>query len=63
MKCPLIKIVQQVASATLEVAPADCLKEKCAWWDEVEEGRCAILSLVGTLDLIAVRLMHIDAHR
>ena len=45
MRCPLIKIVEQVASATLEVAPANCLKGECAWWDDGDE--CCMVFEIG----------------
>lgn len=44
MKCPLIKIVEQVAGATLEVAAADCLSDKCAWYHK-SMGRCILATL------------------
>ena len=52
MKCPLIKIVEQVASATLEVGVRDCLKEECAWWDETFE-TCDPTGLTHTLERLA----------
>ena len=38
----------------------ECIKEECAWWDAVDSGQCAILSLVESLDDISVRLIRID---
>ena len=62
MKCPMLTMYAVTYSKPEAYRDRDCLKEECAWWDEVEEGRCAILSLVGSLDDIATKLMHIDGN-
>lgn len=57
MKCPIL--MEKIDMEAKKAVKQDCLKEECAWWDEVEEGRCAIISLVGSLDDIATKLMYI----
>lgn len=59
MFCPLLWVAKPEVEIGLS-SEHDCLREKCAWWDGVAPGRCSLLSLVGALDLIAVRLMHIE---
>ncbi len=52
MKCPLIKKQVKVELGEVWDEPLMCLKEECAWWDE-EDGRCAILSLMGDIRVIS----------
>ena len=58
MKCPLIKIVEQVASATLEVGVKDCIQEKCAWWNK-RHGVCSIEVIGSVLEAISCSLADI----
>lgn len=58
--CPLQVAAYIFSGKELSNLSFDCTREKCGWWDEVEGGRCAILSLVGSLDDIATKLMHIE---
>lgn len=48
MKCPLPVFYRSPPSGLAETEVQDCLKEKCAWWEEVGEG-CA-------MPLLALRL-------
>lgn len=44
MKCPLMNRVQYTKGLEIGYEVADCLKEKCAWWDNTN-GMCAVLQL------------------
>jgi len=64
MKCPLIKKVEQIASATLEVGVADCLRFDCGMFDPLAE-ECSILiatkhlgNLMGILEEIRRTMPH-----
>lgn len=59
MKCPLFRAACLMSPRLVKPKHSDCIKEKCGAWDEVEGGRCAIISLVGSLDDIATKLMYI----
>ncbi len=52
MKCPLMLKVWEPGDERRHWESIDCLKEKCAWWDE-EDGRCALLSLMGDIRVIS----------
>lgn len=44
MKCPLLLFEQYTTFDKIGTNVADCLQEKCAWWDE-NGSRCAILEI------------------
>lgn len=44
MKCPLLGTMRTVGHGELHPAFADCIKEKCAWWNNTND-MCAILQL------------------
>ena len=51
MKCPLLSKVYIEEPERSNTDIADCLKEKCAWWDD-KSGQCCMLSLAGFLSTI-----------
>jgi len=44
MKCPLMGLGNWPTGHKLEFVLADCLREKCAWWDPAN-GCCAPIAL------------------
>ena len=49
MKCPLMIAHVPLAMSEDNPAVGDCLKEECAWWDEILD-RCAVKTLGTCLD-------------
>uniref|UniRef100_A0A6H2A5N0 Uncharacterized protein n=1 Tax=viral metagenome TaxID=1070528 RepID=A0A6H2A5N0_9ZZZZ len=58
MKCPLISSIVVELDAPWELKEIDCLKEECAWWDEVETV-CMWKSIHRNLEYIALKLGNI----
>lgn len=44
MKCPILPAESWSAENPSSMAPADCLREECAWWEQVLK-LCAIKEL------------------
>jgi len=42
MKCPLLESAYYSNNQNLGGASRECLKEECAWWDDIEE-HCSVL--------------------
>lgn len=55
MKCPLrvIAISQEITEKI--PASVDCIKEDCAWWEEIEEG-CILMFIEKDLAFIGTML-------
>ncbi len=51
MKCPIRRWVFDVKTQQLIPEQLDCLKEECAWWDDLPQ-RCALLSIAAKLTSI-----------
>jgi len=58
MKCPLLIIAAAVNNKRNMIEPADCLKEKCAWWDALVE-RCLWLNVSEKLSMIYLEMNEI----
>ena len=48
MKCPFRFRGRYFDLQTTDMVGGDCLKEECAWWDDIRE-KCSILSISITL--------------
>jgi len=44
MKCPLLTDKDYSVQLERNLNTGDCIKEECAWWDQVY-GRCTVLAL------------------
>lgn len=51
MKCPLFGIGAIASNETADESYTDCLKERCAWWDKVQN-QCSVLSMGDWLENI-----------
>lgn len=51
MKCPLMFMSWQSKPKERSFQPVECLKGKCAWWDNGQPG-CAILTIAQELATI-----------
>ena len=55
MKCPLFIMSYMLKVGDAPTHQADCLKEECAWWDQVNS-QCGFGSLVVELRYLAAFL-------
>ena len=58
MKCPLLVRIREPDYSHKVVYPANCLGEKCAWWDD-KPGHCIFLTIGGCLEFIMAYLSEI----
>lgn len=55
--CPLLAISSKGSG------PCTCLKDRCAWWDRIDEKGCAIVAAVDAIRGVAASLddMQLDS--
>lgn len=55
MKCPLQRFTVRYKPGETKVEFTDCIKEKCAWWDNA--GQCCAVYLLGEVFTEAMTIL------